>query len=140
MSKGINNLNPTAPRTWFQLGRDPREIVAGVVISDGHPADCDGHPTVTPTGSLQMPSANLQTPSVALQPTTVTPTIDLQKSPAGGTVYTDKEITITDQETVTLHPNGPPTVDKQLIVTPTPKPTPPAGRQHAADEPRVHWG
>ena len=32
MSKDINNLNPAAPRMWFQLGRDQREIVAGVVI------------------------------------------------------------------------------------------------------------
>jgi len=33
MSKDINNLKPAAPRMWFQLGRDQREIVAGVIIN-----------------------------------------------------------------------------------------------------------
>ena len=30
--KQIHQLNLAAPRMWFQLGRDQREIVAGVVI------------------------------------------------------------------------------------------------------------
>ena len=32
MGKEIHQLNPAASRMWFQLGRDQREIVAGVVI------------------------------------------------------------------------------------------------------------
>jgi len=80
--------------------------------------------TVTPTGSLQTPTANLQTPSVALQPpTTVTPPINLQRTPDSATsIFFNSDSTVysTEQPTVTLHPNGPPTVSTQIINTTTP--------------------
>jgi hypothetical protein len=31
-NKDIDRLNVAAPRRWFQVGRDQREIVAGVII------------------------------------------------------------------------------------------------------------
>jgi hypothetical protein len=80
--------------------------------------------TVTPTGSVQMPEANLQTPSVALQPTTGTQPIDLQKVPPNQTFVRDG-FTYTREYTVTLHPNGPPTVTHELTYVPpggTPQP------------------
>ena len=83
-------------------------------------------PTVTPQTKVtpQPPKGTSQTPSVALQPpTTVTPPINLQRTPDSATsIFFNSDSTVysTEQPTVTLHPNGPPTVSTQIINTTTP--------------------
>jgi hypothetical protein len=52
MSKEINHLNIAAPRMWFQLGCDQREIVTGVII-DGEARWLKAAPTPKLSGKDQ---------------------------------------------------------------------------------------